>query len=235
MKKSSLERNTTDFAVSALKGPLGDIPLIGSTISEVASHLIPNQRIDRIADFALKLSKKIEEHDRVLIQHRLIEPEGTDILEEALWQSARALSDERRNYIASLMKNGLTREEINLTETKRLFSILSQLNDHELILLYSFAGDVQHRKKTIEEFGEILEPVEIFIGVEQEQLDKHAISENMGQHLIQLDLLLPRYPPFKKGELPEFDSNTGKFKCSSYEVSLLGLLLLKNIDLLPEA
>src|SRR5687768_2120958 len=97
--ETELHNQRIDYSVSALKGALGAIPFLGSSLAELCGSLIPNQRIDRLIDFAEKLSAKVGEHEAALIQKRILEPEGADILEEALWQSARALSDERRGQI----------------------------------------------------------------------------------------------------------------------------------------
>jgi hypothetical protein len=105
----------SDIVASALKGTLGAIPFIGPAVAEVIGYVIPNQRIDRLTDFAKKLSEKVSEQERMLVQKRLLEPEGADILEEALWQSARTISEERRLHIASLVKNGITKDQIDLS------------------------------------------------------------------------------------------------------------------------
>jgi hypothetical protein len=47
----------------------------------------------------------------------------------ALW------SEERRDYIASFLKNGLTNEEMTHVQQKKLLSILGELNDAEIIFL----------------------------------------------------------------------------------------------------
>jgi hypothetical protein len=48
---------------------------------------------------------------------------------------------------------------------------------------------------------------------------------------VDFDLLRPKYKKPKKGELPEFDEKTGTLKFSGYDVTSLGKLLLRYIDI----
>jgi len=230
----SLATRASDVVASALKGTLGAIPFIGSAVAEVIEYVIPNQRIDRLTDFAKKLSEKVSAQERLLVQKRLLEPEGTDILEEALWQSARTISEERRLHIASLVKNGITKDQIDLVETKKLLLILSQLNDLEVILLRWHADRLHKDKEFEEKFKDIIRPVQAYLRAPQEVLDKAAISESLRHHLAELGLLKPTFPFVRRGEIPEFDTSLGTFKNSGYHVTLLGRLLLRSIDFHPE-
>ena len=233
-ENKSLQNRGADYTASALKSVLGAVPIVGSVLTEIVGNIIPNQRVDRLADFATKLAEKVQEHEKEMIQKRLLEPEGTDILEEALWQSARALSEERRKQIASMVKNGLTKQEIDLVETKKLLLLLSQLNDVEVFILYSQADRLHQDKDFMEKFGEAIKPVRAWIRAPQKQLDKHAISESLRKHLVQLGLLQPYFPFVGHNQIPEFDQFTGGFKNSGYQITLLGRLLLRSIDFYPE-
>lgn len=230
----SLQNKGADYTTTALKGVLGAVPIVGSALAEIVGSVIPNQRIDRLANFAAKLAEKVQEHEKEMIQKRLLEPEGTDILEEALWQSARALSEERRSQIASLVKNGLTKDQIDLIEAKKLLLLLSQLNDLEVLILRGHLAFLYQEEGFEENYGEIVRPEIAWIGAPREQLDKAAISESLRQHLVQLGLLKPNFPFVRHGETPEFDSSSGTFRNSGYEITLLGRLLLRSIDLLPK-
>lgn len=69
------------------------------------------------------------------------------------------------------------------------------------------------------------------MGSTQAELDKHAIYMSYTDHLVRLGLLRPRFRKPKKGELPEFDEKTGMLKASGYDVTPLGRLMLRYIDL----
>jgi hypothetical protein len=62
-------------------------------------------------------------------------------LEDALPQASRALSDERKEYIANLLKNSLTDDSLEHAGKKKLLSLLNELNDPEIILLYYYTVD----------------------------------------------------------------------------------------------
>jgi hypothetical protein len=56
----------------------------------------------------------------------------------------------------------------------------------------------------------------------------------MVDHLKALGLISPTFWPPRAGEPPEFDQDTGTLKPSHYHISLLGRLLLREIDFYPE-
>lgn len=232
--ETKLATRGIDHTVTGLKGVLGAVPVVGSLVAEIIGSVIPNQRLDRLVDFTQKLSAQLDEHGRLLLQNRIVEPAGVDILEEALWQSARALSEERRQRIASLTKNALSRKEVNLIESKKLMLLLSQLNDFELILLRSYAEPLGKDTDFMQTHGEALKPVHAFFRAPKEDLDRHAIRKSMDDHLKALGLISPSFWPTRHGEPPEFDQDTGTLKPSGHHISLLGRLLLREIDFYPE-
>ena len=56
-KIMNTENTKKDYAVSIGKGILGAIPIVGPLMAETVGSIIPNQRIDRINDFLLKLEE----------------------------------------------------------------------------------------------------------------------------------------------------------------------------------
>ena len=128
-----------DRVASLARAVLGAVPTIGPALAEIFCSIIPNQRMERVTDFLKKLGERVNDHQKVLVEKRLIEPEGVDILEEALWQSARALSEDRRQQIATLVMGGLSREEVDLARTKMLLLLLAQVSDVELVLMHWYA------------------------------------------------------------------------------------------------
>lgn len=67
-------------------------------------------------------------------------------------QAAYSLSDERREYVASLIANGVSGTAISDQESKHLLQILGELNDVEIIWLRFYAdasigGDEEFRQK----------------------------------------------------------------------------------------
>lgn len=222
----------TDIATIIGKGFLGAIPFVGPLAAEIVGAIIPNQRIDRIESLLKLLESKIPEEDRQKVEQRIISQESVDLIEDGFVQASRALSEERKEYIASLLKNSLTDDDLKHIEYKRLLSILGELNDLEILILKSqiiYRGQPEH-----DEFWEAHEsaliPPLAHLGSTQEEIDKHTIYQTHKLHLANLGLLKARFKKPKRGELPEFDEKTGMIKAQGYDITSLGRLLLRSID-----
>ena len=178
------------------------------------------------------MESKIPEEDRPEIEERIISPESVDLVEDCFIQASRALSEERKEYIASLLKNSLTDKELKHIEYKRLLSILGELNDLEILILKSqtmYQGQPGH-KEFWEVHKDALEPPSAHMGSTQEEIDKYTIHQTHKLHLASLGLLKARFKKPKRGELPEFDDKTGMIKAQGYDINGLGRLLLRSID-----
>lgn len=133
--RPDVDETDLDRAVAASALALSAIPVIGSLIAQTVQHAIPNQRIDRIADMLKILDRKVSGLQKDVLELRMQTEEFRDLLEDGLWQTTRALTHERREYIASLLKNSLTSEQLTHEWAKTLMSVLEELNDSELIIL----------------------------------------------------------------------------------------------------
>ena len=89
--------------------------------------------------FLAILDSKIERLDQDYVRRRFVEPEYMDLFEDGLHQVVRSLTDERREHIASILKNSLTNDQLKHIEKKRLLGILGELNDLEILILESYA------------------------------------------------------------------------------------------------
>ena len=103
-----LNQNATDYIVATAKAALGMVPFAGSLLTELAGSIIPKQRMDRIVDFARELEQKIGALDQDAVRAKLTDENFTDLLEESARQAAQAVTQERRQYLASLMASGVT-------------------------------------------------------------------------------------------------------------------------------
>lgn len=149
-------------------------------------------------------------------------------------QATRALSDDRQDHIASLLKHSLTSEELEHLEKKKLLELLGRLNDAELIILQASALHPNLRKEFSEKHANILYGVLAHLGSSQEELDRSAIQSTYRQKLRDLGLVQPRFQRPRKGEVPEFDPKTGKMKASGDQLTSLGRVLLRYLDLKVE-
>lgn len=239
----SLQTNQQDVWATSIKVISNIIPF-GSPIGELITNFIPNQKIERVIKFTEKLNEKLIDYNSKLKDSEkrisvleLKNVEFADLYEESANQASRALTDERLEYIASLLKNSLTDKELKHLEKKRLLSLLGELNDAEIIWLKSYSLNTavasQEHGDFYETHEDILKPVRIPYGgdPDKELFDKESMQKSYQSNLLNLRLISESFKSVKKGEVPEFDNETGKLKASHYNCSNLGKMLLKYIDL----
>lgn len=166
-----------------------------------------------------------------MIEQKMKTEEFIDLLEDGLAQAARSLTDERRQYIASLLKNSITTDDLSHIEEKKLLSLLGELNDAEILILKFYNLYAKEQREYATKHNELFKPSPVFLGSPQRDVEKAALRKSYTNKLVQMDLLEARYTRPKKGELPDLDEKTGKLKSSGYSTNQLGRLLLKYIDL----
>lgn len=215
------------------KGLLGGIPFVGPLAAEVVGSLIPNQRIDRIESFLRKLEAKINEEDKDNIMERIKNPESIDLLEDSFIQASRALSEERKDYIASLLKNSLTDEKLKYIEYKKLLILLGDLNDIEILMLKLYV-----LKRNSPEYNEFLKLHRSTLAFRapsrdssQEEKDKYTVYQTHSRHLLSIGLLKSVFPRPREDTETMFDVDTGTLLATETQITPLGRLLLKSIDL----
>jgi len=228
--EATVSQSRTDALVVAAKGVLGAIPIIGPIVAEVVGAIIPNQRMDRIARLLSALAESVANLDRSILEQRLSTPLGVDLLEDAFQQAARAVSDERIEYVANILKAGLTEDEAKIGDKKFLMWLLGQLSDAEVILLAWFNMSPNKDEDFRKRHWHVLEPKIAHLGSSQDELDDRTLYESRKAHLVSLNLLRPRFRRTIKQQVPEFDERTGMLKASGYDVTPLGRLLLRTIE-----
>jgi len=232
-----LSNTTTDLVATLAKGTTGMVPVVGSLIAEIVGNVIPNQRVDRIARFVELLDARLGKLERHFLEERFCQPAVVDLLEDAFTQAARATSQERLEHIASVVANGISQDELNQGQTKRMLWLLGQLNDAEVVILRSklaltredFDLDSEFRDK----HEQLLAPDTTHMGSSEEEFEEAALKKSYRTHLQDLVLVRPRFQKPRRGELPEFDDSTGMLKASGTEITRLGKMLLGYLDLIP--
>jgi hypothetical protein len=227
-----LDQNATDYVVSATKSALGMVPFAGSLLAELAGSIIPKQRMDRLIDYARKLEHRLSDLDQDAIRIKLSDENFTDLLEESARQAAQAITDERREYLASLLACGVSEDRVSFVESRHLLRLLSQINDIEVIWLRFYShrtlnGDNEFRSK----HAAILAPIRTTLGSDQETIDRKALQDNYTEHLVSLGLLTRPLRVDSKTGYPEFDKTTKIWKTDLTQTTSLGRLLLKYIGL----
>ena len=231
-KHEDLKSRLADYSVAATRGAANLIPIVGPVLAEVLGVVIPQQRIDRIAKFAAELERRLSSVEKNMLESQLNNGEFTDLIEEGFRQAARSLSNERRQYIASLIINSLSSENISYAESRHLLRILDEVNDIEIIWLHFYREAAMGGDKEFwETHKNVLEPVYATLGSSQETLDKHTLQESYKEHLFQLRLFERRYRMDHNTKEPAFDEWTGTQEVEGYEITSLGRLLLKEIGL----
>ena len=227
-----LESMSADYVATALRAVAGPLPIIGPLLSELLGVLIPNQRMDRIAKFAEDLESRLctLEAAEVIID-RLKNEDFTNLLEESIRQAATSLSDDRRQYIAALIVNGLSTEKIEYSESRHLLRTLNELSDVEIVWLHYYQKPFLDRD---EEFRErhknVLAHTLVTDGSSQNERDKAALQDSYKEHLCRLGLLQRRYRVDMQSKLPKFDRR-GIQEVQGYALTSLGSLLLRQIGL----
>lgn len=236
MGNKDLNSNDVDKGVLLLKGITGTIPFIGPMIAEIVGEIIPRQRIDRMHELLHILNEKLSklEISQEELSHKMKEEPYVNLLEEGMWQAARSSSAERKKYIASLLANGISNENLHELEENVLLLILSQMNDNEIIILYSYTILVKRDPEFHKQHEDILTKPLAHLGSNQEELDKATIYDTYRGKLVRLNLLHRTFKKPKRGDLPEFDEKTGMMKASGYSLTPLGRLFLKYIDMPDE-
>ena len=227
-----IKTNAIDYVVSGAKAALGVVPFAGSLLAEVAGSIIPNQRVDRIADFAFKLQARIEQLEEAQVRSELNDEDFTDLLEESLRQASRATSDDRRQYLASLVANSLSSDAVEHAESKHLMRVLGELHDIEVLWLRFFhvptiGGDEEFRELHAGVFRHVMAAM----GSSREELDDRALQDSYKDRLVRLGLVSEHIRKNRDGT-PEYDKRTGKPAVSYREASPLGRLLLRSIGMI---
>lgn len=235
MSTNDLKSNKIDLLASVAKSTLGTVPYAGSFISEIVSNIIPNQRIDRIANFCRDLDNRINTLPAEIIDSYLNNSEFIDLLEESFLQASRAFTDERKSYILNLVLNAIIEEKIEIIQSKHLLKILNELNDIEIIWLqhydnYSGALD----KEFAEKHKNVLTKIYAFNKCDDETFIKAAIQDSYLDHLYRLELINKKYKKDTKSKQPKFNSRTGEQEYIYSGTTNLGRLLLKQIGLIDE-
>lgn len=227
-----LKSKLLDYSVAAARGVANLVPIVGPIIAEIIAVRIPSQRVDRIAKFADELERRLSTLENGWSESQLGNEEVIDLIEEGIRQATHSLSDERREYIASLIVNSLSSDQISYTESRHLLRLLDEINDIEIIwlrfYLLPFLGGDEDFRNTHEE---ILTHIVATMGSPQDIVDKEILQKSYSEHLAQLGLLERRYRTDTQTKMPEFNSWTGAMEVSSYETTGLGRLLLKEIGL----
>ena len=225
MSYESLKESPNDYLIALAKGSAGMIPVVGGLVSEVIGSTIPNQRIDRMADFLHEVGERISELEYKLIKDNKF---YRDIFEDAMVQASRSLSNERNRYLAQFVKNTVDLPPENYSVQKKLLFTLQELTDFDIEFLVSVRDlGFYEARKTFQLPTPTLD--------ELSNPNRQFLTVSLGMHILTLERLdlvkLKRAPDDKEYPDSNIDSDTGLVEITECEVSRIGSLLLDAIHI----
>lgn len=233
---SIIEENEVDLLTTSFKGSAGMIPILGPYFAEIIGMLVPNQRVDRITTFLKLFYKKFEEQNIEIstLKEKMKNENFINLFDDISWQAAKSTSNERKEYLASILINGLTDDKIDEIQKNIFLNIISELNDIEILILYNHTMTARKDEDfKAKHYETLMEPI-AYIGASQDEINKSILFTTYKEKLVRLNLLKRRFNKLKKGELPEFDEKTGMIKSNGFEITSIGKLFLKYIGLLDK-
>lgn len=234
-EKAKLGSTKSDLAVAGARAGLGLIPWLGPTLAELVSQFIPNQRIERIESYLRLLDKKLSTLSEQEQRDRTLTADAAELIEEGGFQAARAITDTRREQLASVVAFGLKGDEAERIEAKRILSLLREIDDDQIVFLCSHLRRYYQDEAFMKANDKLLYRGMAHTGLTQDEMDQSAIHELAKQQLVTLGLVRPTYHSAIYGrDTPEFDEKTGTLKSSGQEITPLGRLVLRRLGLATE-
>jgi hypothetical protein len=218
-------------AVGFASGILGLVPVCGAVLEEVVREFIPDQRRERLNDYLRLLHQRLARLEEEELRRRFRQPENVDLFEEGAFQAARALSDDRKRYIANLVASGISGDEAERLRAKRLLNLLREIDDDQIIILTSKLRRHLEDQAFHERHAAVLKHTSAVFSSSRDELDRATVHEQAAAHLIRLGLLGQKFARPGLGRQPELDEKTGMIKAAGTEITPLGRLLLRHIGL----
>lgn len=233
---SIIEENEVDLLTTSFKGSAGMIPILGPYFAEIIGMLVPNQRVDRITAFLKLFYKKFEKQNIELetLKEKMKNENFINLFDDISWQAAKSTSDERKEYLSSILINGLTDDKIDEIQKNIFLNIISELNDIEILILYNHTMTSKSDEEFHNKHQETLMKPIACLGDSEDDINKSILFDTYKEKLVRLNLLKRKFKKPRKGESPEFDEKTGMIKSSGFEITSIGRLFLKYIGLLEE-
>lgn len=214
------DTDVQEFALAYFKGLVSPIPVIGGLTVELLNFVIPNQRQKRIETLLNILASRVFNISEQELKQKFQSTDFIDIFEDVLLQSVRATSQERLEYLASVLEKGLKEEDFDRIQSKRLLEILEKINDTEVLLLQYHALS-QYEAEKLRDFMNIHGRI-----FDNENLQKKAMFDHYLDNLITLGLIGPCNCEPKLSSNKQYIA-TDNTICATQ----LGYMLLQLIDL----
>lgn len=228
MNKEQLNTNSTDIIVSGISAAVGLVPLAGGFLSELVQGVIPHQREDRIIEFILDLSNRLEQMEISINELKNIYSNYKygAFTYKCLNNVVNEAYKEKIAYYKELCIKGITSEEKELCRIERILKIFVEMDYYELLYLkyYYYA-----KRANYVELKKITDELEIVSVIPNYMLNMSTESRNSETYKqITLNNL-------EKNGLLEIELGnirySGKLE-KKYKITLLGELILDKIGVL---
>ena len=223
-----------NIGAAIARGALSQVPVLGPIVNEIVGQVIPDRRLERLTQFFARLEQRVAALEPATIRDRFCEPVYVDLLEDAMFQAARAASPERIAHIAEIVARGLSGGDAAKIDRKYLLGLLSELNDSEVLWLAHY-GRHKGRTEFYERHREVLEVPTLYFGEHDEtKWTVATIRESYDVHLERVGLLKRVYrgPHLQPGEMPQFERDGSLKGSHTYlQAGALGYLLLREIGI----
>lgn len=176
-----------DTAVELASAYASSIPIVGPIIATAIKDTIPNVRMERIETYIQSLQNQIDELE---LKAALETPEGIDTFEEGIWQSARAVSQDRKERIATLVTKGLKHSGNEQQQARHFLRLINQLDDMQIVILTGYLD--RHQELGTSETREFYElHPNIFGPLEDEDAEfiRGNLVSSMENHLASFGLI----------------------------------------------
>ncbi|WGS19282.1 MULTISPECIES: hypothetical protein [unclassified Bradyrhizobium] len=218
-----------DRTAAVVRSVMSNVPIFGQALCEIISDLIPNQRIERVERYLELLGRQLEEMK--VSADKVKEPENIDLIEDGAYQAVRALSDDRRRYLARAVATGIADDDAEKLKAKRILVLIGELDNGDMLLLesYNTRNDPKSHREGYQKYQK-LAPERPVIGSPPELIERWQLHAASLQKLERLALLNNHIRVDHETGLPQFDRFSGEPEgCLS--ITALGVLVLTRVGL----
>lgn len=229
MEIKNLNENNTDKLVKIINATFGEIPIVGGTLVELFSSVIPNQRIDRMVEFIKILKEKLSNQEQELLKSKILDENFNSLLEDVIESTIRTIGKERKHHFCKIVHTGLTSNKEELIELRIITRTLKELNDIEMIILKNLSIlSTNERTSFYQKNKSILESERLYVGASKEQEKRHYMFKGYLYHLVALGLLDVNYDVKEESnrisDRSEYKVNTNNHRITEFGKMIVEIL-----------
>lgn len=220
--------NALDILAMAARAGLGAVPVAGAALAEIVNVLVPNQRSARVEAYIKALAERLDDVVARADAMDLADPWKVDLFEEGAFQAARAITDQRRDYIVSVVSRGLTGNDLATANARTMLNIMKELDERQIIILAShLPGNDNPDQSFYKKHSAILDVGLPLLGSPPDVREKQSFYRFSIGRLVTLNLL---HEVFRTDDLkmPHFD-NAGRPDVLYRMLTRLGAQVLQHI------